>query len=367
MMKVKAAVAREGREDFSIEDLDLGEPGPDDILVRIVAVGLCHTDVKALVGRIGVPKPIVLGHEGAGIVERIGARVAKVKPGDHVVLTYDSCGSCHACSGGNPAYCQQTNALNFHDIRANQPGFFRCGAGFIHGHFFGQSSFANYAIARERNTILVRKDAPLAILGPLGCSIQTGAGAIMNSLAAKQRERVAVFGVGPVGLSAVMTAAVCGCSEILAADVLESRLAMAKQLGATKCILAGAGMETAEEVRRLAPDGVDCVLDTTGRAESYGQALASLATKGRFGFVTLPTGGFAPNLATVMLGGLTVRGIVQGDSVPDVFIPRLIDLYMSGRFPFDKLVTPYPFDKINQAIADQACGKIIKPIFAFAS
>ena len=365
-MKVTAAVAREGHERFSIEDLELSDPGPNDILVRIAGVGLCHTDVKALEGRMRVPKPIVLGHEGAGIVERTGAHVARVKPGDHVVLTYDSCGACHACAGGSPAYCEQTNALNFQDARATDPGIFRAGSKVIHGHFFGQSSFANYAIARERNTIPVPKNAPLEILGPLGCSMQTGAGALMHSLAVNESERVAIFGVGPVGLSAVMAAVVCGCPKIVAVDVLESRLATAKGLGATHCVLAGPSVNTAEEVRRLVPGGVDCALDTTGRAESYERALASLAVKGRFGFVTLPAGGFEPNLATMMHGGLSIRGIVQGDSVPDVFIPRLIELYMSGRFPQDRLVTKYRFEQINQAIQDQASGKAIKPVFTFS-
>jgi len=361
-MKVKAAVAREGCGQFSIEELELGEPGPHDILVRLAGVGLCHTDVKVLAGRMEVPKPIVLGHEGAGIVERTGSRVQTAKPGDHVVLTYDSCGACHACASGNPAYCEQTNALNFQDARANEPGFFSKGADRIHGHFFGQSSFCTYAITRERNTIAVRTDAPLEILGPLGCSIQTGAGAIMNSLAVEQGERVAIFGVGSVGLSAVMAAAVCGCSEIVAIDTLESRLVMARQLGATKCILAASNRQTADEVRRLLPGGVNCALDTTGRGDSYQQAVASLGAKGRFGFVTLPAGGFEPNLATMMLHGLGVRGIVQGDSVPLTFIAHLIDLYMDGRFPFDALVTSYPLEEINQAVADQASGKVVKPI-----
>jgi len=366
-MKVRAAVAYEGRDRFAIEDLELSEPGPNDILVRIAGVGLCHTDMKALEGSMGVPKPVVLGHEGAGIVQHVGERVTKVKPSDHVVLTFDSCGACLACTGGDPAYCERTGALNFRDARENEPGFLRKGNERIHGHFFGQSSFASYAIARPQNTIAVRKDAPLEILGVLGCGVQTGAGAVMNSLGVRKGETIAIFGVGPVGLSAVMAAVVCGCSEIFAVDVLESRLTMAKQLGATGCVLAGANVKTAEEVRRLVPGGVNCAFDTTGRADSYHQAISSLATKGRLGFVTLPATAFAPNLGAMMLGGLSIRGIVQGDSVPDAFIPRLIDLHVSGRFPFDKLVTKYPFEQINQAIEDQASGKVVKPVFTFAS
>jgi aryl-alcohol dehydrogenase len=366
-MKVRAAVAYDGHEKFSIEDLELTGSAPDEILVRVAGVGLCHTDVKALEGSMRVPKPIVLGHEGAGIVERIGERVTKVRPGDHVALTYDSCGACRPCVGGDPAYCEQTRSLNFGDGVPRDSGTFRKGSQSIFGHFFGQSSFSNYAIARQQNTIPVRKDAPLEILGVLGCGVQTGAGAVMNSLAAKRGETIAIFGVGPVGLSAVMSAVVCGCAEIIAVDVLESRLTMAKQLGATHTVLANPNFKTADEIRRIVPGGVNCALDTTGRTDSYHQSIASLATKGRFGFVTVPSQAFEPHLATLMLGGLTIRGIVQGDSVPDVFIPRLIELHMNGRFPFDKFVTKYPFERINQAIEDQASGKVVKPVFTFPS
>jgi aryl-alcohol dehydrogenase len=267
-MKVKAAVAYEGRKLLSIEDLDLTGPGPDDILVRIVGAGLCHTDVKALEGGMGVPKPAVLGHEGAGVVERVGDRVTKVRPGDPVVLSYDSCGACHACRGGNPAYCAETMALNFTDARSGESGAFRKGNDLVHGHFFGQSSFSNYAIARSRNTIAVRADAPLEILGVLGCGVQTGAGAVMNSLHPPAGSAIAIFGVGPVGLSGVMAAVACGCSAIVAVDVLEPRLAMARRLGATHTVLAGPGVATADQIRRIVPGGVHYALDTTGRADS---------------------------------------------------------------------------------------------------
>lgn len=364
-MKVRAAVAYEGRELLSIEELELTGPGPDDILVRIVGAGLCHTDVKALAGAMGVPKPVVLGHEGAGIVERVGERVVKIRPGDHVVLTYDSCGACHACRGGNPAYCADTTALNFTDARSGETGAFRKGSELVHGHFFGQSSFASHAIARSRNTIPVRKDAPLEILGVLGCGVQTGAGAVMNSLHPPAGSTIAIFGVGPVGLSAVMGAAICGCSAIVAVDVLEPRLGMARQLGATHAVLAGPGVETAEQIRKIVPAGVNYALDTSGRADSCQQAVSSLAPKGHFGFVTIPPGGLGLDMNRIMLRGLSVRGIVQGDSVPDVFIPRLIDLHLAGRFPFDKFITKYDFAQINQAIADQAAGKVIKSVFTF--
>ena len=363
-MKVRAAVAYENRAAFSIEDLEMSEPGPEEILVRMAGCGLCHTDVKARAGTMGVPLPAVLGHEGAGIVERVGARVTRVKPGDHVVLTVDYCGTCPACLGGDPAYCDQVMPLNFTDARAGGPGSFQDGAAAIHGHFFGQSSFCTYAIAGERNTIRVRKDAPLEILGVLGCGVQTGAGAIMNSLAVPAGSTLAVFGVGPVGLSAVLGAVVCGCAAIIAVDVLPSRLDMARQFGATHTVLAGPHIDVAAEIRKIVPRGVACALDTTGRADSNLQALDSLAVRGHFGFCTVPSEPL--KMSRLMLRGLSVRGILQGDSVPDVFIPKLVDLYMAGRFPFDKMVAKYPFEQINQAVADQAGGKVVKPVFTFA-
>ena len=363
-MKVRAAVAYEDRPGFSIEDLEMSEPGPENVLVRMVGCGLCHTDVKARAGTMGVPLPAVLGHEGSGIVERIGAGVTKVKPGDHVVLSVDYCGACPACHGGDPAYCEQVLPLNFTDGRAGGPGAFHRGSTEIHGHFFGQSSFCTYSVTGERNTIPIRRDAPLEILGVLGCGVETGAGAIMNSLAVPAGSTLAIFGAGPVGLSAVMAAVVCGCAAIVAVDVLEPRLAMARQLGATHTVPAGPKTNVAGEIRKIVPSGVGYAFDTTGRADSNLQALDSLAVKGRFGFCTVPSEPL--KMSRVMIRGLSVRGILQGDSVPEVFIPKLVDLYMAGRLPFDKMVTKYPLEQINQAIADQAAGRVVKPVFTFA-
>lgn len=365
-MKVRAAVAYDGQDQLSIQDLDLSGPGPDDILVRIVSCGLCHTDVKALAGGMGVPKPVVLGHEGAGIVESVGESVSSIQPGDHVVLTYDSCGACRACTSGDPAYCSQTSALNFTDGRFGQPGTFAKDAERIHGHFFGQSSFANYAIAKPRNAVVVRKDAPLEMLGVLGCGVQTGAGAVMNSLQPPPDSSIAIFGVGPVGLSAVLGAVIRGCAQIIAVDVLPQRLEMAKLLGATHVVLAGPDTNTGSAIRRNFPAGVNYALDTTGRAEASQHAVSALAPKGHFGFVTIPDGGLQLNMYTVFLQGLSVRGIVQGDSVPHRFIPQLVDLFLAGRFPFDRFLNRYDFSQINQAIADQASGKAVKPVFSIS-
>lgn len=362
-MKVSAAVAYEDQKQLAIEELDLSGPGPDDILVRIAGCGLCHTDVKALAGGMGAPKPIVLGHEGAGIVERVGQRVTGIQPGDHVVLTYDSCGTCHPCTSGSPAYCTQMTGLNFTDERFGEPGTFTKNSNPIHGHFFGQSSFASYAVAKPRNAVVVRKDAPLEILGVLGCGVQTGAGTVLNALQPGPGSSIAIFGVGPVGLSAVLGAAIRGCAQIVAVDVLPQRLEMARKLGATHAVLAGPDMNPASGIRRNFPGGVNYALDTTGQAETSQHAIAALAPKGCYGFVTIPAGGLQIKMSTIFLQGLSVRGIVQGDSVPHAFIPQLVDLFLAGRFPFDRFLTRYDFSEINRAIADQAAGKVIKPVF----
>lgn len=365
-MKVSAAVAYEGQQQFTIEELDLSGPGPEDILVRIAGCGLCHTDLKALAGGMGVPKPVVLGHEGAGIVEHVGERVKNVQLGDHVVLTYDSCGECHACIGGTPAYCAQMTALNFTDERFGEPGTFAKNGELIHGHFFGQSSFASYAIAKPRNAVVVRNDAPLEMLGALGCGVQTGAGAVLNALKPEPGSSIAVFGVGPVGLSAVLAAAICGCAQIIAVDVLPQRLEFARKVGATHAVLAGPDMNPASGIRRNFPGGVNYALDTTGNSESGQHAIAALAPRGCFGFVTIPAGGLQIKMSTVFLKGLSVRGIVQGDSVPHRFIPLLVDLFLAGRFPFDRFIERYDFSRINEAIVDQAEGKVVKPIFVMS-
>lgn len=365
-MKVKAAVAYEDRAPLAIEEVELTEPGAEQILVRIAGVGLCHTDVKVRDGGLGVPKPVVLGHEGAGVIERVGEGVTKVKPGDHVVLTFDSCGACGPCRRGDPAYCDESSSLNFLDGRAGAPGSYWKAGKAIHGHFFGQSSFSTYAMTSPRNTIPVRKDAPLEILGVLGCGVQTGAGAVINAFGPKAGSTIAIFGVGPVGLSAVLGAVVCECSKIIAVDVLESRLEMARRLGATSVVLVRPESKIADEICARAPGGVDCALDTTGRLETQQQAVLSLAARGEFGFVTSQSGSPLPiSMSTIMERGLKIRGIVQGDSQPDVFIPKLIDLHLSGRFPFDRFITKYRFEDINQAIEDQACGKVVKPVFVF--
>ena len=333
----------------------------------IAGVGVCHTDVKMRDGARPVPLPIVLGHEGAGVVEAVGSEVSEVRPGDHVVLSFDYCGKCANCRSGRQAYCKYVFQYSFGGVRPDGSSPLRKNGDVVHGMFFGQSSFANYALATRRNVVKVPKEAPLEILGPLGCGVQTGAGAVLNSLTAEAGNSIAVFGAGSVGLSAVMAACVAGCNPIIAVDIDARRLELARELGATHSFNGAEIPEVVEAIQDVSDGGVDYSLDTTSNPAVFRQAVDSLMMLGTCGLI----GGMAAGTevcieANHLLPGRTVRGIIQGDSVPQIFIPRLIDLYMQGRFPFDRLIRFYTLDEINQACADMSARRVIKPVLRVA-
>jgi aryl-alcohol dehydrogenase len=339
---------------------ELPEPGPDQVLVRLVATGICHTDAKAARPGGPVPHPVVLGHEGAGIVEATGARVTRLRPGDHVVLTFASCGACPSCLDAEPAHCHETFPRNF-----SCPARIEAEGRAVHAGFFGQSSFATHALATERNAIPVPADVPLELLGPLGCGIQTGAGAILNDFRPRAGDTLAVFGTGSVGLSAIMAATLAGVT-IIAVDRDPRRLDLARELGAVHAILAG-DEPMAPQVLGLAPGGVRFALDTTGALPVMRAAIDVLAPRGEAGFVTAPWDGAELGVPVrQLLVGRRLRGIHQGSSNPHRFIPRLIGLWQAGRFPFDRLVTFYPFEDIARALAGMADGRTIKPVLRFS-
>ncbi|MFD5574499.1 NAD(P)-dependent alcohol dehydrogenase [Streptomyces cadmiisoli] len=366
-MRIRAAVAESQNKPLAIEELELDEPRDDEILVKLVATGICQTDAHAWHQRIPVGLPHVLGHEGAGIVERVGKSVEALQPGDHVVLSFQSCGQCEPCVGGHPAYCDKAFAANFSGARLDGSRGVRrthTAGSELSAHFFGQSSFATYALTTASNTVKVTKDAPLELLAPLGCGLQTGAGAVMNSFAVPAGATIAVLGVGAVGFGALMAAHVSDAAKIIAVDVNAERLALAKELGATHIIDAGQEDVTAA-IRNITGSGVDYVLDTTGRPDMLKHAVASLASMGQVGLVAGGPPESAVPVSELALG-MRVGGIVQGDAIPQLFIPQLVELFQSGRFPIDRLVRIYDFDDINTAFADAARGDVIKPVLRIA-
>jgi aryl-alcohol dehydrogenase len=362
-MEIKAAVVFETGGRFSIEQLELCDPNDDEVLVRIVSAGVCGTDLGAREGHLPIPPPpSVFGHEGAGVVEKVGARVKKVKPSDHVVLAWDYCGACPSCKAGKELYCLDFFLHNFHGTRPDGTTTLRKGDQVIHGSFFCQSSFADFALANERNVVKVREDVPLEILGPMGCGVMTGAGAVMNALQPRPGASIGVFGVGPVGMSAVLGAVVCGCTTIIAVDINPDRLEMAKELGATHTVNAN-DVDPIEAVLDMTGGGVEFSLECVGNPRVLRQAVDVLPRLGVCGLLgVVPPGTEVALDMDLIMNGRTVRGILGGDAIADLFIPRLIELYSQGRFPFDRLITFYPFDEIDQAVEDMAKGRVIKPV-----
>lgn len=358
-MNIQAAITRAQGQDFTIEEVTLSAPRAGEVQVRVVATGVCHTD--AVARDLGItPYPIVLGHEGAGIVEAVGENVSSVQPGDHVVMSFAHCGQCENCLTGHPTVCSRFNELNFGGRMEDRSCRLHQGHTEL-GTFFGQSSFGTHVIAHERNVVKVDPDVDLALLGPLGCGIQTGAGTVLNRLQPEFGTSIAVYGCGAVGLSAIMAAKIAGCRQIFAIDVHDNRLQLAKDLGASHAFN-GKTTDVVQEIRAVSGGGSHYAVETTGVPPVVRQSLHALRPLGTVAIV-----GVTPEMNIdvhndLMAEGKSMIGVIEGDSVPRVFIPKLVEFYKAGLFPFDRLVTFYPFADINQAFADSASGKAIKPI-----
>ena len=360
-MLIKAAVTREQNAPFAIEDVELALPHSDEILIKVHACGICHTDELARMQALPVPLPIVLGHEGCGTVQQVGADVKDFKPGDRVAVSFGYCGTCLQCSGGQPTLCDSFVKLNFGGVMTD--GLSRLSQnGAPIASFFGQSTFATHAVVSERSAVKIPDDVPLEIVGPLGCGIQTGAGAVLNRIRPRPGSALVVLGCGSVGLSAVMAAKLSGCGMIIGVDVLPSRLDMARALGATHVLNSAELPDIAEEVRKLTGAGADFSVDTTGKAVCTRMALHCVRTGGA---AVIVGGGREVTIDVeidLMGCGKSLIGVVEGDSNPKLFIPELIEHYKAGRLPFDRLIAYYDFEDINRAMEDSLGGKVIKAV-----
>jgi aryl-alcohol dehydrogenase len=362
-MKVTAAVMPERSGRWGLETLDLADPGPREVVVRTVASGICQTDVHARDGFFPLGWPAVYGHEGAGIVERVGAAVTEVVPGDHVIMANPSCGECPNCRQGHETYCFNSQRIKQSGRRLDGSVALRRGDAPIAGSFFQQSSFASFSLASERNVIKVPADAPLDVLAAFPCGVNTGAGAVFNVLQPQPGDALAVFGVGSVGMASLMAAKLCGCDPIVAVDVFASRLALARELGATHAVNASEG-DAAAEVRRIADGrGVKFSLEAAGVPEALRAAVDALAPRGTCCLVGSARPGVTATLEMRTIQyGRTVRGCIQGDSDVKSFLPHLVGLFRAGKLPVDRLVRHYDFAEINEAVEDMLAGRTIKPV-----
>ena len=374
-MKITAAVVPVRGAPFEIQTLNLAGPQSDEALVRIVASGMCHTDLHARDGYFpNLPYPVVCGHEGAGIVEEVGARVTDLAPGDPVVISFPWCGDCEPCRADQTSYCTNARALKSSGRRADGSAPLSRAIGShrvpVYSCFFQQSSFATFALTPAKDAVKIRGDAPLELLGPLGCGLQTGAGAVLNVMQPPGRSiagaSIAIYGVGGVGLAGLMAAKIAQCDPIIAIDRLPGRLALARELGATHALESPKDnnfAETLAEIRRITGAGTHFALETSAVPAVFRLAVDALRGLGTCVLVGSARAGTEVSFEMpVLQGGRTVRGVIQGDSRPREFIPRLVDLFMAGRMPLDRLITRYPFSEINRAAADASSGATIKPV-----
>lgn len=363
IIKTLAAVINGVNENYEFEQLTLGELKPDEVVVKIVATGMCHSDEALRVGDAEFPMPAVLGHEGAGIIEKVGNAVKDFKVGDQVVMAYNYCGTCPSCRTGHPSSCNTWGALNMGGGRPDGSHSFFKEDGTPVANFFSQSSFATHTITNVNNLIKMDPEEDLRLVGPLGCGLLTGFGTVVNGLKATSGSTIAVFGTGAVGLGALMTANIVGCSKIIAIDIHDARLETASELGATHTI----NSKTENLADRIAEItdglGVDYSIDTTGISAVMKASIEVLGIGGISAPVAVTRHSVEFNtFIDLVLANRKLAGVLMGDVVPQLAIPELIKFHKEGKFPFDKLVKFYSFSEINQAADDSNSGKTIKPI-----
>jgi len=353
VLTIDAAVIEQPGGPFQFEQLAMDPPGPDQVRVRIHACGICHTDMVMRAGDLPVPFPVILGHEGAGVVEAVGKDVVGLSPGDHVLLSFHSCGVCAACRDHEPGYCDEFVPRNFLGLRQPGEGGIRRGEQPVGSNIFGQSAFATHALAHKDNVVRIDADLPLDLLAPLGCGVQTGAGTVLETLDVQPGQSIAIMGAGAVGLSALMAAKIADAGRTCVIDRHAHRLALARELGAT---------ETVDSLSAL-EGSFDHVVDTTGVPALLEQAVALLTPRGTLALVgAYPPESIAIDPSAIMSMGRRIVGVVEGGIEPRSFIPRLIGYYREGRLPLEKLVRRYPFAQIEDAFAASEQGTVIKPV-----
>ncbi|MCL2408125.1 MAG: NAD(P)-dependent alcohol dehydrogenase [Oscillospiraceae bacterium] len=360
-MNICAIVVNEANGPLCFEDIELAPPNRGELLIKVTACGFCHTDELVRVQALPVPLPVVLGHEGCGIVESVGAEVTEFSPGDRVCVSFGHCGVCARCRSGMPTMCDSFVPINFGGVQPDGTSRLSRGGESV-STLFGQSTFATYAVVNAGSAIKVPDDIPLEITGPLGCGIQTGAGTVLNMLKPRPGSSIAVFGCGSVGLSAIMAAKLAGCGMIIGVDLVSSRLDLALELGATHVINGAETPDVTAEIRKLTGLGTDASIDTTGKSIGTRMALNAVRPGGS-AYVIGGGGDVTFNVETELMGvGKSLIGGVEGNSNPKVFIPELMEHYRAGRFPFDKMITFYDFDDVESAVRDTKSGKAVKAV-----
>lgn len=361
---MKAAVFDGTR--IEVADVELAPPGPGEVLIDIAAAGVCHSDLHVLRREWKVPIPLVMGHEGSGVVAALGEGVIGLSVGDHVVLSWvPNCGECRYCLLNRPAQCQvvaeivaSQGMLYDKTSRLSRDGRM------IH-HYLGVSSFAEQAVVPQSGAIKVRSDAPLDLIALIGCAVATGVGAVRNTAKLVQGSTSAVIGCGGVGLAVVQGARLEGASVIVAVDISEQKLEIAKKLGATHTLLVDPGMNVPEALKDLVPEGLDYIFDAIGKIETTEQAIKALGLGGSAVIVGLPRTGEVARFEPLSLAEADQRilGCNYGSAVPQVDIPRLVDELMNGDLDLESMVSARrPLDETDAALRDLASGSALRQL-----
>jgi aryl-alcohol dehydrogenase len=362
-MKTTVTIVNQPGGDFSLEEVDIDDPRDDEILVRIVAAGLCHTDIHLKDVLPDVTFPRVLGHEGAGVVEAVGAGVDGVEVGDHVVLSFRSCRACGNCADGMVGYCDAGALLNYMGMRTDGSTTYNRGGSPVYGNFFGQSSLSKHAIAYADNCVVIDKSVDLTKVAPYGCGFQTGAGTVLNVLKPEPADSLVVYGVGAVGLAALAAAKHLGVGTVVAVDPLQSRRDAAAGYGAVG--VDPTDSDVVGKVKELTGGGATYAIDTTGISPVVKQAQLSLRSRGTLVALGLGAEEYTIDALDLLSSGKIIRSTIEGDSDPQEMVPRLIGLNAAGEFDVDDLIATYPFTEINTAVADVLAGKVVKPVFVW--
>ena len=365
---MKAAILREINRPLLVTDVDIDPPRQGEVMVRMVAGGVCHSDLHAIHGDLAAPLPVVPGHEGAGIVEKVGPGVRSVVPGDHVLLLWRaSCGKCYFCSRGRPALCDLGSRIRWSGKLGDGTARFHWQGQEVN-HFGGVSSFAEYSVLVEEAVIKIPNDISLVKAALVGCAVMTGVGAVMNTAQVEAGSSVAVIGAGGVGLNVIQGAALVGAERIIAVDLLDNKLEYARQFGATHTVNAGR-QDVAAVIRDLTDGrGVDYAFEVIGQPKTIAQALEATRRGGKTVLIGIPATGALVAIAAqpFVLQEKTLIGSLYGTTVPHRDVPMLLGLYAAGRLKLDELISrEYPLADINEAFAALERGEVARSVIHF--
>ena len=376
-MKTRAAVLSEmgqtepygQSQPLSIEEVSLGGPGPGEVLVEVAAAGLCHSDLSVINGSRPRPMPMVIGHEASGIVREVGPGVTDLRPDDHVVFSYvPSCGHCLPCAEGRPALCEPGAQANTSGTLLSGRRPFHRHDGSEINHHLGVSAYSQFTVAAQESLIKLEPDVPLTVAALFGCAVMTGVGAIVNTARVPPGDSVTIFGLGGVGMSAVMGARAAGAFPIIAVDLLDSKLNLAKQFGATHQVNAGS-TDAVQAVRDLTHGGAQFAFESVGNEKVLAQAFQATRRGGTTVSIGLPHPSKQLSIPAVTLVAeeRTLKGSYMGSAVPRRDVPRYIGMYRAGLLPVDKLLSrTMTLEEINPAFDALARGEVLRQVVVYA-